>query len=832
MKFNQDGSSAGDDIKGFGMPASVAVDGSGRVYVGDNRDGSVSVLDQTGTVLFSLGAGKGEFGMPGDIAVAADGSIYVTDSKNNVVKVYAADGTALFSFGAAGSGNGQFSFPAGIAIDSTNGEVYVVDQRNARVQVFTAAGSFQRAFGSFGSGSGQFVRPQGIYVAGGKVFVVDAFHSTIKVFDTAGNALGTIGQMTDAGGNLKVPIDVTTSGTKVIVSNANDGTIKLFELLDPKGLIVTPSSVSFNTLTGVNPAAQTVQVDGQVAGTSVAWTASVASPFFPITLDKTSGSTLSAVTVSVDVTGIASGSYTGTVNFTANGVNFPLTVGLTVQAPQQQLFVSPSGINLYYQKDGALSGGNLSITSSNGTLQWTSSANAQWLDVLPASGATPGMLSVALNQNANSLADGTYYATVSVASPGAIGSPVAVPVSLKVATAGSIIVNTNLDGAAFTVSGPSPSIGTGRAWRTDEAKPGTYTVQFDYVSGYRKPANRTFELKSGKTVTIDARYQPVDVANIIVAAKGPRESSNSLVRVVDMAGNPVSEFKAFTRRDGGSGKYGAVVATADIDGDGTSEIVVAQGAGEENPAGLKVFRYDGTLLSSVNSLDDTRYGANIAVGDILGDGQYEVAMSMAAKRSNLQAVVIYQFSGFNLVEKARVSISNTGDYPADIAFGDVNGDGMLELIVSVQGGISIYSFDQTLAPTLVNSGAVTVSGGKGASSKAQMTVAAGNVAGDGIDDIILGYGDGTDSYVEFFDSSLTSQGAALKAFARTKSAPTLSSMDMSGDGTAEILAGKGEGNNSDSTVRVYDASGTMLKEIKVFDSAVKSGVNAVFGVKK
>jgi hypothetical protein len=57
-------------------------------------------------------------------------------------------------------------------------------------------------------------------------------------------------------------------------------------------------------------------------------------------------------------------------------------------------------------------------------------------------------------------------------------------------------------------------------------------------------------------------------------------------------------------------------------------------------------------------------------------------------------------------------------------------------------------------------------------------------------------------------------------------------MDMSGDGTAEILAGKGEGNNSDSTVRVYDASGTMLKEIKVFDSAVKSGVNAVFGVKK
>gem|GEM_PF-1704850 len=829
LKFSQDGSPLGT-IGGFGKPLSVAVDGAGRVYVGDFSDGSVSILSPDGLVTGTLGSGRGEFGMPEDIAIAANGLIYVTDGANDRVKVYAADGTYQFSFGGTGSNYGQMMFPTGIAIDDANQEIYVVDHNNGRVEVFDINGLFKRTFGGYGQGAGQLTRPHGIYVSNGNVYVTDAYQSTVEIFDTAGNFVSFVGQFGARPGDLKIPMDVVMSGAKLFVSNTDNGRIEVFEVVDPQALTIAPSSVSFSTYVGVNPPGQTVQVDPKVAGTAVTWTATAVSPF-TVGLGQTSGSGSSTVAVSVSAAGLFAGSYSGVVNFRSNGIDYPLTVGLSVLPPLQQLFVSPSSIDLFYQRDGALASRNLSTTSTNGSLQWTATTGAQWLDVLPASGTTPGMVTVSLNQNANSLAEGAYNTTVTVTAPNAIGSPVLVPVNLKVVVAGSIIVNTNLEAASFSISGPSPDSGSGKTWRTDEAKPGSYTIQFGFIKGYRKPATRTFDLKSGKAITLDVQYQPVDVANIIVAAKGPGEDNDSIVRVLDLAGNPVSEFKAFTARNGGKTKYGAKVAAADIDGDGTSEILVTTGPGEDNRAAMKVFRYDGTLLSSVGPIDHTQYGANVAVGDILGNGQHEVAMSMSAEDSELQTIVIYQFSGYDLIEKARLSISNRSDYPANFAFGDVNGDGRLELIVLKGNTIKIYAFDENFSPSLITTG-IADKDGEGDDYKSLMTVSAGDINGDGTDEILLGYGDDEDSVIYVLKGDLTDYGLSFTAFAKGKSAPTLSSMDSDGDGLPEILAGKGARSNNDTTVRVYDASGTLLKEIRVFDASVKYGVNAVFGVKK
>ncbi|MCL4475399.1 MAG: hypothetical protein M1508_04115 [Nitrospirae bacterium] len=834
LKFMQDGTLAGS-IDGFTKPISVAVDSSDRVYVGDNKDGSVSVTSPERKFLFSLGKGKGEFGMPGDIAVAANGSVYVTDSKNNVVKVFASDGTSLFSFGGLGAANGQMNFPAGLAVDDINKEVYVVDQINARVEVFSLGGSFLRAFGSFGSGDTQFTRPQGVYVANGKVFVADAFQSIVKVFDTAGNAAGYVGWPTEAQGNLKVPMDVVVSGTKVFVSNANDGKIKVFDLLDPQGLVITPSTVSFNTFANTNPPAQTVQIDAQVAGTPVAWTASVVSPF-PIALNLTSGITLSTVTVSVDATGIVPGSYSGMVKFNANGVDYPLTVNLNVAAPPQQLFVAPDKIDLFYQQNGALPEKALSITSSGGSLQWTAATGAPWLGVSPASGTTPGAVNVSLNQNANSLAEGIYTATVSVTAPNAQGSPANIPVTLKVVVAGTIAVTTNLDAATFTISGPSPDTGSGKAWKTDEAKPGIYTIEFGYVKGYRRPAMRSFEVKTGKSVTVDVSYEPLAVANVVAVAKGAGPKNNALVRVLDLTGNPISEFRAFTTGTGGDTSFGAVVAMADIDGDGTSEIIAAPGLGRNNQAAVKVFRYDGTLLSSVGPFDRTAFGANIAVGDILGNGRHQVAMSMfkVDKTDEYNTVVIYEFSGYSLVEKSRMDIVNNSSYPANLAFGDVDGDGKLELVVSKQNEINIFAFNESLTPALVASGTLSTSAAGTSRNRAPslMTVSAGDINGDGVDEIILGYVNGVDSFIGFYDENLKSLGTAVQVFANGQSAPSLSAMDVNGEGVAEILAGKGPSPLNAATLRIYDVNGTLLREMNAFDASTRYGVNAALGVKK
>jgi hypothetical protein len=96
----------------------------------------------------SAGTGNGQFTTPRGVAVnQSTGDVYVVDSGNNRIQRFNADGDYLSQFGSTGSGNGQFSTAVGIAIDPTSGAVYVSDQGNRRVQKFDASGSFLRMWG-------------------------------------------------------------------------------------------------------------------------------------------------------------------------------------------------------------------------------------------------------------------------------------------------------------------------------------------------------------------------------------------------------------------------------------------------------------------------------------------------------------------------------------------------------------------------------------------------------------------------------------------------------------------------------------------------------------
>ena len=50
-------------------------------------------------------------------------------------KVYNREGSLMKSFGSTGFKMGEFNFPTGLWIDSTD-RIYVADTRNLRVQVF------------------------------------------------------------------------------------------------------------------------------------------------------------------------------------------------------------------------------------------------------------------------------------------------------------------------------------------------------------------------------------------------------------------------------------------------------------------------------------------------------------------------------------------------------------------------------------------------------------------------------------------------------------------------------------------------------------------------
>jgi len=85
-------------------------------------------------------------------------------------------------WGGPGSGDGQFNWPLGVAVDAT-GNVYVADGNNFRIQKFSSAGVFLAQWGSFGSGDGQFSNPTDVAIdATGNVYVADTFNQRIQKF--------------------------------------------------------------------------------------------------------------------------------------------------------------------------------------------------------------------------------------------------------------------------------------------------------------------------------------------------------------------------------------------------------------------------------------------------------------------------------------------------------------------------------------------------------------------------------------------------------------------------------------------------------------------------
>ena len=116
----------------------------------------------------------------------------------------------ITKWGSAGSGDGQFAEPQGIATDAS-GNVYVAedgndDLGNARIQKFTSSGGFLTKWGSPGTADGQLERAQGIATdSAGNVYVAEYQNNRVQKFTSAGAFVSAWGfGVTDAGAFYQV----------------------------------------------------------------------------------------------------------------------------------------------------------------------------------------------------------------------------------------------------------------------------------------------------------------------------------------------------------------------------------------------------------------------------------------------------------------------------------------------------------------------------------------------------------------------------------------------------------------------------------------------------
>lgn len=164
----------------FKQPYGIALSKDGRVVVTDIGKHRISVHDQDGTVLKTIGShgdADCEFNEPRYVTVHED-RIVVSDHCNHCVKVFNFDGTHIHTFGSCGSGQGQFIGPTGVCVDH-DGNIIVADCAD-RIQLFSSEGLFIRMLLNESDGiSG----PLGMSLtAGGELVITNLGTHCVNVF--------------------------------------------------------------------------------------------------------------------------------------------------------------------------------------------------------------------------------------------------------------------------------------------------------------------------------------------------------------------------------------------------------------------------------------------------------------------------------------------------------------------------------------------------------------------------------------------------------------------------------------------------------------------------
>jgi hypothetical protein len=219
---------------------------------------------------------------------------------------------------------------------------------------------------------------------------------------------------------------------------------------------INPSSLIFKSGPGSSPAPQTVNVTA--GGANTTWAASSNVSWIIATASATL--TPATLIVAVNPSGMAPGTYSGSVTLSAPGAsNSPITIPVTLAVKSALLSVNPTSM-MFFGAVG-LNPNPLILQISNagtGSLNWTSSNTSSWLALSLTSGAAP--LTVTVTPETSTTGTGTFNDTVTVSSNDVTNSPVTVPVTMQV---GSLLFSDNFNSLTDTNWTISP-LGFASGW--------------------------------------------------------------------------------------------------------------------------------------------------------------------------------------------------------------------------------------------------------------------------------------------------------------------------------------------------------------------------------
>jgi sugar lactone lactonase YvrE len=168
-----------------------ATNGEGTVYGSDQTFTTSGIKPVFQSSFGSTGTGNGQFGWARGAALDAAGNLWVVDQSNNRIEEFNESGAWVRTCGSTGSGNGQLSNPRELAV-APSGNIWVTDGGNNRVEGFKPNCEFAGAWR--GSGENQIYSPWGIaFDSAGNMWVGSQGTFTVDEFTESGSFIRKIG---------------------------------------------------------------------------------------------------------------------------------------------------------------------------------------------------------------------------------------------------------------------------------------------------------------------------------------------------------------------------------------------------------------------------------------------------------------------------------------------------------------------------------------------------------------------------------------------------------------------------------------------------------------
>lgn len=275
-------------------------------------------------------------------------------------------------------------------------------------------------------------------------------------------------------------------------------------------------------------------------------------------------------------------------------------------------------------------------------------------------------------------------------------------------------------------------------------------------------------------------------------------------------------------------RSGVNVATGDLDGDGTDEIVAAP-RGRSAPQ-VRVFDNEGNIKFSRTGFyaynKNYRCGADVAVADVDGNGTNEI-ITIPGPGGGPQVRIFDANGNAVLTPKGFFAYGSDVRSGARIAAGDVNKDGKAEIVTVLDQGtpghVRIFDYTGKVkgTPGFYPYGNLPTGG----------DVAVADLDGDLKDEIVTIPGEGFPAQVRIFDSTGKAKlNAGFYAYASSlKSGFFISAGDLNRDGKAEIVTVPKTG--SPAQVRTLKSNGQAIftPGFYAYSATLKVGADVAVG---